>query len=88
MIVNFNVNNLERLDDISAYNYNYYKLPIVMDGCDMLYVENDEHASINYWTLGFMECGVFEGQFKFYTEHYVNEVNLLRNKIGLDSYLS
>lgn len=38
------VKDLEHITEISCYNHNYYKLPISINGCDILLGESDDYG--------------------------------------------
>jgi hypothetical protein len=88
LIIKFETKSLERIDYLSIYNNNYYKLPIEIEGCDTLFEECDENYNVYYWTLGNIKNSQFEGKVKFYGEHGNEDINPLKHRIELDEYLT
>jgi len=52
------VKDLEYIPEISGYNHNYYKLPIPINGCDILLSESDDDY-LTLWSLGKFVDGKF-----------------------------
>mgnify|MGYP001369110176 CR=1 FL=1 len=48
-----------RIDEKSCYNHNYYKLPITMNDCDILFGESDDDYT-TLWALGKFKDDEFE----------------------------
>ena len=45
------VEDLKRIVEISKYNHNYYKLPLNINGCNVLYGKSDDDVT-TLWALG------------------------------------
>lgn len=86
MIVNFNIEQLEKVED--AFHHDLYKLPFSIDNCGILSVKYYEVSNEYEWILGNIFDDVFVEKLKFYSSGYTNEVNLIRNQIELDEYLT
>lgn len=81
MKVVFNQNELEHLKEFSMYNHNFYKLPLTIDGCDILFVKWEDDMHEGDYILGtFTKEGIFAEKHLFYGDLDGN-VDLVKNKL-------
>lgn len=62
-------NNCSHLKQLSVYNSNYYQLPFVIDGCDVLFESFDGSETFCGNSIGIMFKGRFEEKFFLHQEH-------------------
>jgi len=59
MILRIDIGNCEHLKNISCYNNNYYKLPLDIDECNIVYEKCNEDYNSYMYLLGNEEEGKF-----------------------------
>lgn len=81
MKITFNEEKLEHLKEFSMYNHNFYKLPLSIDGCDILFVEWEDDSEFGNYYLGtFTAEEIFAEKHLFYGDLDGN-VDLIENKL-------
>lgn len=61
-------NNLEHLKGLSDYNSNYYKLPIEINRCNVLFEKYDGADQLSHLSIG-----VVDGNGSYWPKYYLNE---------------
>jgi hypothetical protein len=78
MNVQFETNNLERIEALSFYDHNYYNLPYSIEGNKVVYEEYDEGSNSYEYHLGNIEEGKFIRNLSFWGDNEGN-VDLVKN---------
>lgn len=80
MEVKFDLGKLKHLKEISMYNHNFYRLPLSIDNCDILFVEwQDDEFEINYYLGTFTKEGMFAEKHLLFGDINGN-IDLIQNK--------
>lgn len=66
MEIIFNTEEMDHIKDMSFYNNNYYKLPYIIDGCDILYQKWEDDDYYGLYILGTMNENRFEKKFELF----------------------